>query len=76
MSLYPEWESGHQHNACEAVCAFILARLGKLPEAIVLLVAVVSANQEAAYLEAWAQNWLKPARIVESAAAFGEGVTN
>ena len=66
LSLYPESETGHRHNACEAVRAFILARLGRLPEAIDLLVAVVSANQEAAYLEAWALNWLKPARAVES----------
>jgi hypothetical protein len=66
LSLYPESGTGHRHNACEAVREYILARLGRLPEAIDLLVAVVSANQEAAYLEAWALNWLKPARAVES----------
>ncbi|MCL4203488.1 MAG: tetratricopeptide repeat protein [Pirellulaceae bacterium] len=66
LSLYPESESGHRHQACEAVRAFILARLGRLGEAIDLLVAIVSASQESSYLEAWALNWLKPAGTVES----------
>jgi hypothetical protein len=72
LSLYPESGTGHRHNACEAVREYILARLGRLPEAIDLLVAVVSANR-IRVLSATVQNLAGPAGGWLATGGLGRG---
>lgn len=65
-SLFPEPESGKRSYDQEAVRALILARQGRLDEAVQLLVAVVQAKPDAEYLESWALDWLEAPGAVES----------
>jgi tetratricopeptide (TPR) repeat protein len=54
------------YYATEAMRAYIWNKLGRLHEAIQLLIDVTHAKQDARYLEAWALSWLEPPGAVES----------
>jgi tetratricopeptide (TPR) repeat protein len=66
MELFSQDDS--QQLGCEdqVLQALVLARLGRLAEAVDLLVALVNADHDAVYLEAWVLNWLNAPGAVES----------
>ena len=66
LDLLPDTDT---HPPCfeeQTLRAYILARLGRLKDAIDLLIALVNVKQDATYLEAWVLNWLNAPGAVES----------
>jgi tetratricopeptide (TPR) repeat protein len=66
MELLPESQAGDTCFEEEALRAWLLARGGRLQEAVELLVALVNAKQDACYLEAWVLDWLEVPGAAES----------
>ncbi len=66
LELLPESQAEETCFEEEALRAWLLARWGRLPEAVELLVALVNAKQDASYLEAWVLDWLEMPGAAES----------
>lgn len=66
LELLPASEA--EPPCCEesALRAWLLARSGRVPEAVELLIALVNGDLDACYLEAWVLDWLEVPGAVES----------
>ena len=66
QELFSESQAGGKSCEEEALRAWLLARSGRLQDALELLLALVDAHQNASYLEAWVLDWLEVPGAVES----------